>query len=75
MSSNWGSYVQGGQDWELLETVGIQLNNHISCGVHYPAYDKRLFECHCGIIFPRWAVEAAINSADWSDIDKLHKGV
>jgi hypothetical protein len=31
-----------------------------------------LFECHCGVIFPRWAVEAAIMSNDWKQIDELH---
>ena len=72
MANNWGSYVQGGNDWELLDKCGTELSIQLSCTVHYPAYNKRLFECQCGITIPRWAVEAAIQTDNWADIIALH---
>lgn len=73
MRGNWGSYIQGRENWTSLEVTGIALNEHLGEPVHYPAYDKRLFECTCGVLFPVWAVEAAMNSNDWTDIDKKHE--
>lgn len=69
----WGSYLQGGNaDWELLERLGSQLSLRIDCAVHYPAYDKRLFECK-HTTFPRFAIESANSSSDWSAVIKHHK--
>lgn len=65
--------MQGGDNQEKLEREGSELNKHLSCPVHYPAFDKRLFECKCGVIFPRFVVEHAVESGDWEAILKLHK--
>ena len=71
--SNWGSYVQSGENWEKIDKAGSALSQRISCYlIHYPAFDKRLFECKCGCIFPAWQVEAALSSNDWSIIDSIH---
>ena len=70
---SWGAYTQGGK-LQHLESIGRALNLYIKCPVHFPAYDKRLFECKCGVIFPMWQVEAAIMTGDWSAIDLLHSG-
>ena len=74
MSITWGAYMRD-NNFEKIDIAGAALSNHISCAVHYPAYDKRLFECKCGIIFPVWAVEAAIMTDKWEDIDNLHRGL
>lgn len=69
---SWGYYMQGNDNQRQLEACGAELAKHINCSCHYPAYGKRLFECHCGVVFPRFAVEGALNSGDWSLIDKQH---
>lgn len=73
MSGNWGAYVQN-HNLEHLEQIGKALNLHLGCAVHYPAFDKRLFECKCNRIFPAWMVEHAVDSNDWSMIDEIHAG-
>lgn len=37
--------------------VGQKLNHAIDCPVIYPVFDKPLFQCHCGVVFPRFMVE------------------
>jgi len=49
----WGAYIQQGLSKEL-EMAGSQLSIEIDCPVHYPAYDKNLFECKHGVLFPVW---------------------
>lgn len=76
MKGNWGSYSQGGDSWERIDQAGTALSSVLSCHViHYHAFNKRLFECKCGIIFPAWMVEAATMTNDWSLILQKHGGV
>jgi len=74
MSSTWGAYMQNNH-FEQIDQAGAALNLHLNCSVHYPAYDKRLFECKCNICFPVWAVEAAMQTGNWEDIEKLHRQI
>lgn len=69
---SWGAYMRD-SNLEHLEQIGSALNLHIGCPVHYPAYDKRLFECKCNVIFPVWMVEAAVENGNWEDIDRIHR--
>ena len=71
---NWGYYMQGYKSREL-DKIGSQLSIQLNCPVHYPAYEKRLFECKCGITFPYFAVENAVESGDWAQIMNRHNGV
>lgn len=62
--------MQGNENQEELERLGVKLNLAIECPIHYPAFGKRLFECKCGVVFPLFIVDG------WSveDLIKLHKG-
>ena len=51
----WGAYIQTGIT-EEIDGLGSQLSLEIGCAVHYPAYNKNLFECKCGVIFPLYVV-------------------
>ena len=64
----WGSYIQNGFS-EELDKLGSELSIKINCPVHYPAYNKHLFECKCGVIFPVYFVQG--NS--WEDIIQKHQ--
>jgi len=68
----WGAYIQGGEDFEKIDRAGSQLSLVLNCAVHYPAYEKRLFECSCNIVFPAYAVEAAMVTNEWSLILERH---
>lgn len=72
-TGSWGYFLQGQELQQRVELLGSKLSLHLHCPVHYPAWGKRLFECKCGVLFPVWAVEAAVASGDWSEVDKLHK--
>ena len=63
----WGAYIQNGFSRDI-DVMGSQLSLHLHCPVHYPAYDKRLFECKCGVIFPVYLVEGE----DWVKILRHH---
>lgn len=63
----WGAYVQPGLD-EEIDSLGSRLSVEISCPVHYPAYGKNLFECHCGVIFPLYLVRGG----NWELIKQKH---
>ncbi len=52
----WGAYTQAGLT-EEIDFLGAKLSVEIGCAVHYPAYNKNLFECHCGVIFPLYVVK------------------
>ena len=65
---SWGSYVQNGFN-EELDQLGSQLSIKLDCAVHYPAYNKHLFECKCGVIFPIYYLKG--NS--WEDIMQKHE--
>jgi len=73
---DWNMVNQQG-DWEILDSMGQDLSAILSCPVRYCAYqyEKPLFECKCNKIFPRFAVESAQSSGDWSDIIQHHKEV
>lgn len=64
---SWGAYLQPGLD-EEIEELGAKLSIEIGCAVHFPAYNKNLFECMCGVIFPLYLVK----SRDWKLIRKKH---
>ena len=63
----WGAYQQHGLD-EEIDSLGSRLSIEIGCPVHYPAYNKNLFECKCGVIFPLYVVKAQ----NWLVIRKKH---
>jgi len=63
----WGAYTQPGFNQEI-DYLGAKLSIEISCPVHYPAYNKNLFECHCGVIFPLYVVKGQ----DWKLIKQKH---
>ena len=64
----WGAYLQPGLN-EEIDALGSQLSIEIGCPVHYPAYNKNLFECRCGVIFPLYVVK----SRDWELIRRKHQ--
>jgi len=63
----WGAYIQQGYTQEI-DYLGAKLSIEIHCPVHYPAYNKNLFECRCGVIFPLYVVKGE----DWELIRKKH---
>ena len=63
----WGAYTQQG-DLAEIDSLGSELSMRINCPVHYPAYNKNLFECRCGVIFPLYIVRGN----DWDTIIKKH---
>ena len=72
-TGSWGYYQQGQEQQEQIELLGNALNLHMHCPIHYPAWGKRLFECKCGVLFPLFVVQAAVDSGDWSAVDKKHR--
>lgn len=72
--SNWNSFVQSGNLQEI-DTMGSQLSIRLDCPVHYPAFNKNLFECSCGITIPYFMVKGAIVTGDWSLVERKHKEV
>ena len=68
MKGSWGAYVQAG-NFEQVDSLGSELSIRIDCAVHYPAYNKNLFECKCGVIFPLYMVAGR----DWDVIIKRHE--
>jgi hypothetical protein len=72
MTGNWGSYIQG-QGWEEIDKAGSALSQYLHEPVHYPAWNKRLFECKCCVIFPVWMIEAAMKTGDYRMIQEKHK--
>ena len=69
----WGIDAQQnlyGMDWETINRLGSKLSIELSCPIRYPAYNKRLFECKCGIVFPVYVVQ----QEDWEGMKEKHKG-
>jgi len=64
----WGAYIQTGIT-EEVDSLGSQLSLEIGCAVHYPAYNKNLFECKCGVIFPLYIVRGR----NWELVRRKHK--
>jgi hypothetical protein len=71
--SDWTPIPQNG-DWELVDSLGKDLSAILHCQVRYcsAAYDKPVYECGCSKIFPKFAVQAAQTSGDWSAIMQRH---
>lgn len=71
----WTSY-NNGNNQEELDKLGSQLSLILHCPVRYceAQYHKPIFECKCGIIFPVFVVSGALESNDWSQVIKRHKG-
>jgi hypothetical protein len=63
----WGAYTQSGFG-EELDYLGSKLSIEIGCPVHFPAYNKNLFECMCGVIFPLYLVRGQ----NWDLIRQKH---
>ena len=63
----WGAYQQPGLD-EEIDSLGARLSIEIGCPVHYPAYNKNLFECMCGVMFPLYLVKGE----NWELIKSKH---
>ena len=72
-ATGWGSYVQGGQKTEQIEAIGAELSKTLHCPCHFPAWNKNVFECKCGVLFPMFAVENAYENKYWDDILEHHK--
>lgn len=66
MEISWGIYTQSNSaiSFQDIELIGSQLSLVIGCPVHYPAYNKKLFECKCGILFPYYVVSGCIKSKE-----------
>ena len=64
-------YLQQGSDQMIeVDELGTKLSLAIHCGVHYPAYNKRMFECKCGVLFPVYFLRG--NLDNWDIIRKKH---
>lgn len=64
----WGAYMQPGLT-EEIDSLGAELSKRIHCAVHYPAYNKNLFECRCGVIFPLYVIKGR----NWNLIIQKHE--
>lgn len=64
----WDMNQQAGFSEEVHE-LGAQLSIVLGCPIHYPAYNKHLFECVCGVIFPLYLV----SGGNWEILRKKHK--
>lgn len=64
---NWSVNIQQGPNEEICG-LGSKLSVEIGCPVHYPAYNKNLFECACGVIFPLYMVKGG----NWEVIRQKH---
>ena len=73
VQGSWGAYVQGGENLQRLDLMGSELSVRLDCPVHYPAFNKRLFECKCGKTFPVFMVDAAMQTEDWSQVEHIHE--
>ncbi|KKM99440.1 hypothetical protein LCGC14_1147770 [marine sediment metagenome] len=64
-------------DWDVrddtdrgeISGLGVRLSIEIGCPVRYPAYDKGIFECKCGIPFPVFVLKGD----RWDEVRRLHK--
>ena len=56
-TTNWGGYIQGNAQTRSIDQMGSKLSLMLKCAVHYPAYNKRIFECKCGVLFPVFTLE------------------
>lgn len=79
MSSKYRWDYRGQLSTQMIEVdkVGAALSMHLPCKtVRYPAFEKNMFECLCGMVIPLYMAKAAIVTKDWSMVEELHtKGV
>jgi hypothetical protein len=74
-TTGWGYFQQGSDQWLETEELGAKLSDILGCPVHYPAFGKNLFECKCGVIFPKYVVKYCAESCQWQPIlDKHSQG-
>jgi len=59
----------GSDQQQEVNELGSSLSLAISCAVHYPAFDKHMFECKCGVVFPVYLVRRK----DWIYLSKKHE--
>lgn len=58
------------QQGEDIMELGSWLSLILHCPVRYPAHNKNIFECKCGILFPVFVVKGK----DMERIKRIHKG-
>ena len=61
------------QDNDEVMKLGSMLSKKISCSVHYPAFDKHMFECNCHITFPVFIVAGCEESGNWEPVIRIHR--
>jgi len=71
--SSWGYHQGGRNQTQRIDEMGSKLSIALGCPVHYLAWGKNMFQCHCNITFPVFIVEAAVDSGDWGAVEKRHK--
>ncbi len=59
-----------------IDSLGAELSLKVNCAIRYSAaiVNKPIFECHCGVAFPLYALQGARASGDWVHILEKHKG-
>ncbi len=67
-TAGWGFYSQQSDQMIEVDELGSELSLAIHCPVHYPAYNKHMFECTCGVLFPVYIVR----TKDWDKIRQKH---
>jgi len=67
-TTGWGFFEQGSDQQQEVMELGARLSIEIDCPVHYPAFGKHIYECHCRVLFPVFFVKA--NS--WDIIRQKH---
>lgn len=66
MPTGWGYFVQGSDQLQEVDELGRKLSLILHCSIHYPAWNKPYYECHCGCLFPLWAVRSCLEMNDWT---------
>ncbi|KKL49740.1 hypothetical protein LCGC14_2312510 [marine sediment metagenome] len=72
MMGVWGYFIQGSDQQLEAEELGSILSVKLGCAVHYPAYNKPLYECLCGITFPISIVKHCRKVMDWGYVLEKH---
>jgi hypothetical protein len=73
VNGSWGYFLQGVGGSQEIDLLGSKLSVALHCAVHYPAFNKRLFECTHGIVFPMFMVKGATESGNWEMVLEQHK--
>jgi len=67
--NSWGYYMQGSDQLQEVDELGAKLSVALGCAVHYPAFNKNIYECQCGVVFPLYLVK----SQNWQLIIRKHQ--